>query len=181
MPGYRSQSLVVDGIDAIHAYLLALATGTRCAATRRGVGILGRRQRASAPSRALGRKHSRRVRRTVATARSLTHCGLSPTQMAVHSRVRVVADIGPLQVLRRSRFAGTAIEDLLAMNGPWSFVAFRIMCPANCSSSLFSCTCRRRRADRASTKLTSSGAVLLTMRGEQGHPPTGLMSFGPNL
>jgi len=28
MPGYRSQSLVVAGIDAIYAYLLALATGT---------------------------------------------------------------------------------------------------------------------------------------------------------
>jgi hypothetical protein len=33
MPGYRSQPLVADNIDAIYAYLVALPTGTRTAPT----------------------------------------------------------------------------------------------------------------------------------------------------
>jgi len=56
MPGYRSQPLVVAGIDAIHAYLLALATcsaesppGAASASSAACASVDGARSRATGP------------------------------------------------------------------------------------------------------------------------------------
>jgi len=59
MPGYRSQPLVADSIDAIYAYLVALATGTA----------------AASPSSAASR--SSLVSATRASTPSCSHLGLA--------------------------------------------------------------------------------------------------------
>ena len=54
MPGYRSQPLVVAGIDSIHAYLLALATGTAASPPGAASASSTSASAASAPYRAVG-------------------------------------------------------------------------------------------------------------------------------